>query len=304
MADIEWIKFYIGMFDNKKIKYIRALPEGNNILLIWIMLLSMAGKCNSNGYIFLTEKMPYTPEMLAKEFGFELSVINLALMTLEDLNMIQKEHCDIYVCNWCKYQNIDGMEKIKLQNAKRQEKFRNKKKQLLLPSNVTNNVTVTKNNATELDKEKELDKELDKELLQEEVSCGCYQFQLKDVFLTYENEIGLISPTIKETFESYQQDISYELMMLAIKTAVKSNARRLNYVEGILRNWVNDSIHTVEELKAKEIEKHSKPKYVSQQTKIEKFNSMASHDWDFEELEKLQEEHIREKLRREGRLDE
>lgn len=292
MADIEWIKFHTDMFDNRKIKYIRALPEGNNVLLIWIMLLSMAGRCNSNGYIFLTETMPYTLGMLAKELGFELSVVELALNQLVNLNMIQIEHSNIYICNWCKYQNIDGMEKIKLQNAKRQQKFRDKQKQLLI-SNVTSNVTVTENNATDKNKIR-IDKEVDKELLLQEKSCGdSGSLQLKDVFINYENEVGLISPTIKETFESYQTEITAELMILAIKTAVKSNARRLSYIEGILKNWVNDSIHTVDELKAKELEKNSRSKYTTAaQTKVEKFNSMASHDWDFDELEKLQRERI------------
>ena len=301
MAEINWIKLYTDMFNNKKIKYIRTLPEGNNILLIWIMLLTMAGSCNSNGYIFLTENIPYSDEMLSKELGFELNTIRLALQILSQLNMIQTEHHEIYISGWNEYQNVEGMEKIRLQNAKRQEKFRaNKKiKALENKSNVTNNVTVTQSNATEL----ELDKELDKELLLEERSGGSCSLQLKDVFVSYENEIGLLSPTVKETFESYQTEITVELMILAIKTAVKSNARRLNYIEGILRNWVNDSIHTVDELKAKEIEKNSKPKYTPT-SKVEKFNSMASHDWDFDELENMQREHIREQLKKEGRLSE
>ena len=39
-------------------------------------------------------------------------------------------------------------------------------------------------------------------------------------------------------------------------------------------------------------------------SKVEKFNSMASHDWDFDELENMQRDHIREQLKKEGRLSE
>ena len=91
MAEVKWIKLNTAMFDNSKIKYIRTLPEGNNMVLIWVMLLSKAGKCNSNGFIFLTENIPYTPQMLAAEFGYDAYLIELALGTFANLNMIQLE---------------------------------------------------------------------------------------------------------------------------------------------------------------------------------------------------------------------
>lgn len=49
MADVKWIKITTDMFSNRKIKHLRKLPEGNSIVLIWVMLLTMAGRCNSGG---------------------------------------------------------------------------------------------------------------------------------------------------------------------------------------------------------------------------------------------------------------
>ena len=71
MADVKWVKITTDMFDNRKIKYLRTLPDGNSVILIWIMLLTMAGRCNSSGMIFLTENIPYTTKMLADELNFE-----------------------------------------------------------------------------------------------------------------------------------------------------------------------------------------------------------------------------------------
>ena len=88
MAEVKWIKLTTNMFDNSKIKYIRTLPEGNNIVLIWVMLLTKAGQCNSGGYIFITENIPYTKEALASEFGFDVNIITLALEMLARLDMI------------------------------------------------------------------------------------------------------------------------------------------------------------------------------------------------------------------------
>ena len=155
MADVKWIKITTDMFDNRKIKHLRRLPDGNNIVLIWVMLLTMAGRCNANGMIFLTENIPYTPKMLADELDFEEATVQLALNVLDRLNMIVTDNGFFSIAGWNEYQNIEGMEKIREQNRVRQAKF--KAKQKALPSNVTDNVTVTEGNA--IDKEREEKKE-------------------------------------------------------------------------------------------------------------------------------------------------
>ena len=71
MAKVSWIKIETEMFNNVKIGHIRKLPEGNNIVLIWVMLLTMAGRCNANGLIFLTENIPYNVKLLSDELGFD-----------------------------------------------------------------------------------------------------------------------------------------------------------------------------------------------------------------------------------------
>lgn len=88
MNDVKWIKLSTEMFDNRKIRYLRKLPDGNSIVLIWVMLLTLAGRCNAGGMIFLTENIPYTTKMLADELNFEESTICLALEALEKMGMI------------------------------------------------------------------------------------------------------------------------------------------------------------------------------------------------------------------------
>ena len=161
MAEIKWIKLTTDMFDNRKIKHLRRLPDGNNIVLIWVMLLTMAGRCNSNGMIFLTENIPYTPKMLADELGFEENTVILALNALEQFNMIVKNQDFFSIAGWEEYQNIEGMEKIREQNRLRQAKY--KEKQRLLQGNVTDNVIVTQGNATDIEEDKEKDKDLELE---------------------------------------------------------------------------------------------------------------------------------------------
>ena len=158
MAEVKWVKLTTDMFDNRKVKHLRKLPEGNNIVLIWVMLLTMAGRCNSGGMIFLTENIPYTPKMLADELDFEENTVILALQALEQLDMIVTDNGFFTIAGWEEYQNIEGMDKIREQNRLRQAKF--KQKQRLLQGNVTDNVTVTQGNAIEEEKEVELEKEI------------------------------------------------------------------------------------------------------------------------------------------------
>lgn len=93
------------------------------------MLLSLAGRCNASGMIFLTENIPYTNKMLADELGFEESIICIALSTLERFGMISRdENMLISVNNWDEYQNVDGMERIREQTRKRVAEYRERKK--------------------------------------------------------------------------------------------------------------------------------------------------------------------------------
>ena len=157
MADVKWIKLTTDMFDNRKIKHLRRLPDGNNIVLLWIMLLTMAGRCNAGGMIFLTENIPYTTKMLADELGFEENTVKLGVQALESLNMIVANDEYFTIAGWEEYQNIDGMEKIKEQNRIRQKNWYDRNKAL---PNVRSNVSITQPNATDIDIEKEIEKDI------------------------------------------------------------------------------------------------------------------------------------------------
>ena len=164
MADIKWIKISCDIFNDEAIKLIEQMPDGDAIIVIWLKLLITAGKINDNGYLYFKKEIPYTDEMLSTIFCRPLNTIRLALRTFENFGMIQiVNEQGIFITNWEKYQNIEGMEKIKIQTRERVKKFREKQK--LLSCNATCNVTVTDSNAIDkdIDKEKELDKEINKE---------------------------------------------------------------------------------------------------------------------------------------------
>ncbi len=148
MADVKWIKITTDIFDDEKIRLIDAMPDRDAILVMWFKLLTLAGKTNANGLVYIMEKVPTTDEMLATIFGRPLNTVRLALKVFSDLNMIEiKEH--INIVNWEKHQNVSGLERIKEQNKIRQRKFKEKKR--LIKSNVTSNIDIDKNIDIDID---------------------------------------------------------------------------------------------------------------------------------------------------------
>ena len=127
MGEVSWIKIQTDLFENRKIRQIMTLPEGDSIVLIWVRLLTIAGEINDGGAIYLTKRITYSPETLAAVFGKSEELIADALSIFADYNMIEiDEDGMIFITNWEKYQNIEKMEQLREQNRVRQARHREK----------------------------------------------------------------------------------------------------------------------------------------------------------------------------------
>lgn len=135
MADVKWIKIAVDMFDNRKIKQIGSMPEGDSLLLMWVQLLCLAGNVNDGGFIYLTKEIPYTDEMLATQFNKPISTVRLALKTFEQFGMIEIINNMIFLSSWEKYQSIDRLTAIREKDRERKRRKREAEK--LLPQNST-----------------------------------------------------------------------------------------------------------------------------------------------------------------------
>ncbi len=163
MAEVQWIRLMVGMFDGnsfKKIKRARidGVPFRDKLTSVWFELLDLAGKSNANGYLIDNNEIPYrTFEDIATMLDREEKEIELCMQFFINERMVEIID-DVYcLSNFTKFQNQEGLEKIREQNRKRVAKHREKK--LLAQGNVTGNVTVTLRNALEEDKEEDKEKE-------------------------------------------------------------------------------------------------------------------------------------------------
>ena len=171
MADVKWIKISTDIFDNRKIKQIEHMPEGDALIVIWFKLLILAGDTNDGGQVYLTQEIPYTEPLLANQFNRPIQLIQLALHTFEQFNMIEIVDDIIHISNWEKYQNVEGMERCREKTRLRVQKFRAKKKleETKLLEDVTLHETLQetlpKRSVTHLEEEGEREKEEDKKYI-------------------------------------------------------------------------------------------------------------------------------------------
>ena len=125
-VDIRWIKLSVNWYKSDDIQLIRKLPDGDSIALMFVMLLAMAGDRNQAGYI------PYSEEDIAALLDMPLNTVRMAMKAMESRGMVDFDDGIFHVTNWDKYQNVDGMEKIKEQNRIRKQNQREREKQKAL----------------------------------------------------------------------------------------------------------------------------------------------------------------------------
>ncbi|MBY0853384.1 phage replisome organizer N-terminal domain-containing protein [Staphylococcus aureus] len=240
MGEVSWIKLKVGMFDDSKIKYIEALPERDTIITIWVKLLTLSGKYNEQGYIMLSENLPYNEEMLANEFNRPINSIRLAIQTFETLGMIEKVNGVIKVTNWEKHQSLDSKAKHKEKNKLRQQRYRERQKKLLEEKS---NVTVTLCNDTEEEEEEEYKKK-------EEEREAVFSSSIKYIIANLDDKL---TPNQMEQLGFAIDDIgtnAFEVVKVGV-AYTKSKSAHGGYLIKVLNNWAKENVKTKEDAENK-----------------------------------------------------
>ncbi len=75
---------------------------------------------------------------------------------------------------------------------------------------------------------------------------------LQVLFDFYQKQIGLMGPVQEEKLRYWvlEQGMDIEVIVAAIAEMVKTPSRRIEYLEGILRNWYNEGIRNLDDLAA------------------------------------------------------
>jgi predicted phage replisome organizer len=220
------------MFDDEKIKIIQAMPDGDAILVIWIKLITLAGKTNDGGYVYISNNIPYTEEMLSIIMNKPIMTVKMAMETFASLGMVENDTKGIYLVNFDKHQSLDRMQEIKEYNRLAQQRSREKRKALVTAKDVSmtvNDMSMTSQCCQETDRdiEEDIDKEKDKDKEKESIASpaakatrhkyGAYNNvlltdtdmeKLKTEFPDWQERIERLSEYIASTGKSYKNHLA------------------------------------------------------------------------------------------------
>lgn len=288
MADVKWIKLSVDIFDNRKIKQIRKLPDGANICIMWFQLMCLAGRINDHGQIYITEEVPFTDETLATEFDLPIQTVQLGLQAFQKFGMIEIVGDILRLSSWERYQSVDKLDKYREYQRNYHREYREKQKALQAPEN--ENVNLRKClrkydvNATDKEEDKKIDKKIDKKTSEEERSEEVGQNNLlydsvKDLFNTYcksFSPVRSLSATRKEKLDKLFENYSVEDFSEAFRI-VESN----EFLKGANeRGWKADFDWLIEEENFVKVLENRYRKYES--TSAKKTEDLKDDDYEKE----------------------
>ena len=252
-----YLKLKENFFDSDEIIILESMENGylySNILLkLYLRSLKNEGK------LMFNDRIPFNTRMLAQVTRHSENEIETALQVFEDLKLVEiLDNGAIFMND---IQNFIGKSST---HAERQKEYRrrianekrttNSEKEVIKNNNcvykaetenecVTNVKQALNKNTPEIEKELEIEKE--KELQQETEPSG--QLSLSSLFEFWEcNGFGMLAPKTRQDLAYWVKDFqeigateqeALELIQEALKLAINANARRYNYVNGILKNW-------------------------------------------------------------------
>lgn len=309
MADVKWIKIATDIFDDEKILMIESLPSADSIIVIWFKLLTFAGKQNNHGVFIMNDRIAYTEEMLSTIFRRDLNMIRMALNTFEKYGMVEILDGTLTIPNWSKHQTLDKIEKRNEYQKKYMQEYRQKQRLLACKPNSSHNSSYNVSKLEEeLEEELEEDKEIDSNIVPKGTSSAKAEPIDYQLISDTWNNLGLSKITKIVPNSTRQKMIKARIRESGFNNFIKAinNVLLSDFLNGkndrgwiITFDWFIKPSNFIKVLEGNYSTNQSKQQYQPQgnKTKIEKFNAMESHEWDFDEIERLEREHIDRKLR-------
>ena len=275
MSDVKWIKITTDIFDDEKILLIESLPEADSIIVIWFKLLALAGKQNNNGVFLMSNRIPYTEEMLSTIFRRNLNTVRLALKTFVQFGMVEIVDNVITIPNWDKHQSLDAYDKKKARDRLYQQNRRAVQKALIEGKSPDASSDKSSDNCDSSEdpssdvavSDKEGDKEIDKENIIGAKSADPIDGngnvplkaeETKQDGKQEEKAIQLSKPQLKKLFSEYTSDEAIKSLLLEwceirrvkkgvnSETAIRANLKKLqdmaNQSSLTIKNYLEEVI--------------------------------------------------------------
>lgn len=155
-----WLKLKEDFFDDKIIRYLRKLPDGNGLIVIYLKMQLKSLK--TEGFLKYDNLLPTCEEELALVLDEDANLVRFAITALEKVGAVERwENDTLYMASM---QQLIGSETAVAERVRRHRELKKQKQEALqcntqaLPSNID----VTNGN-TEIEIDKDIDIELEKE---------------------------------------------------------------------------------------------------------------------------------------------
>lgn len=253
-----WLKLKEDFFDQKEIKRIRRLAGGDTFTIIYLKMLLLSLK--TEGKIYFDGIGDDFIDELSLEIDEQVENIRLTISYLKSKGLLEVVNESEYYLNdipamiGSETDKAVMMRRLRSRqaNQKQIEDTKNEPEKEEENEDISNDVTPTLPKCY-TEKEKEIDKEIDKDK----------DVVVKIISFWDDNGFGFNNMMGKDSLLKWLDDSKFkkpdEMIIKALEIAAASNIRNLKYVEGILKNWQNESLLTLAEVEQKERgSKHAK----------------------------------------------
>lgn len=264
MADRQkyyYLKIKENFFDSEDMKLLESMDNGylySNILMkMYLLSLKNGGK------LVYKDKIPYNSKMLSTILNHNVDVLDKAIQIFQELGLIEiLSTGEIFMLD---IQNFIGKSS---DEADRKRKYRleiEKEKQGILEgkSDEDKCPDICRTNCSNIkDKDKDRDRDRDRDRV-------IIKDKDKDIIESFEKNYGRdLAPAEFEEIEiwknnllsSFKKEEIEKIICYAIKLSTLSGIKNLNYVKGILNNWISSNYTSYQDIidnnnKSKKIDK-------------------------------------------------
>lgn len=134
MAEVQWIKLKVGMFDGTSFKRIKRAKIGgesfrDKLTAVWFELLDFAGKCNHGGQFIDDREIPFRSiSDIATMIDRDDDELELCMQFYLKEGMLEIID-DVYALStWDLYQNEEKLQALREKKNARQQRWREKKR--------------------------------------------------------------------------------------------------------------------------------------------------------------------------------
>ena len=221
-----WLKFYKDFLKSPQMKVIRKMPNGAEYILLYMAL--MLESIESVGHLRFSDSVPYNNDMLSSVTDTNIDIVRTGMKLFEELGMIQ-----ILPDKTIFLPDVPKLTGKECDSASRVRKYRLKQKENLEMLQCNVDVTKCNSDVTKCNDNIEEEKDIDNSLL----------------LLLEKNYARTITSLETDEVMRLQNKYPKELIIRAIEISVINNAKKLSYVNGILKNWESEGIKSLKDIR-------------------------------------------------------